>query len=116
VAATFTTKDGELIYLLNLTSVEEQEDGSLGVSARGATTHLTKKDAHDFKLATSSPYRTQQQPSDAATVLDMKLASLRRSEPQRSSQQAKPEEEEKQPEPRASFASSQPKRSSQQKK
>jgi hypothetical protein len=55
--------------------IEEQEDGSLEVTCRGKRTHLTKKDAHAFRLATSSPYRARHQPPDKAFAL--KLASLR---------------------------------------
>jgi hypothetical protein len=62
------------IYPLSVTSVSEEEDGSLEVSSGGQTAHLEGDDANAVKLATSGAYRaateSEQQP-EAKRALEL---------------------------------------------
>jgi hypothetical protein len=72
VNTVFTTTNGKHIPLLDISSVVETEDGSVEVSYGSETTRLTGQNAHEFKLATSSPYRAQQESeATSKTVLEL---------------------------------------------
>jgi hypothetical protein len=73
----FMAAGGKQIPLLDITSVVEAEDGSVEVHYRGQKTKLTGEHAHAYLLATSGPYRAQQEEYQPGSILARKLASLR---------------------------------------